>query len=367
MIGHRFAAATLVVLACAALVAPRDAGARASVERVERSEAVVDVAGLKALSVDNARGPVELRPSTDGRLHLTAIKTIRAESEIRRDRYARELVVHAGREADRYVVRVDYPRRVDVHIGIWELFSHRTWDGPVLPRIELHLLAEVPPGLAVTVNTVNSDIASTGLAGSQTLATTSGDITVSDARGRASIRSVSGSIALAGVGPVEAQTVSGDVEVTGARSALAATTTSGNVTIDGATDSLHVDTTSGDVVVDDAPHGLRIGAVSGEVVVRSAAGRVQITTSSGDVRCGLREPSSGARLESTSGSVQLAVANGFDARLDLRTASGSLECHVPIRMLQSGRKELSGDLGRGGPVVQLRSASGDLTVTNGGK
>ena len=44
----------------------------------EESQKTVEVRGFATVEIDNARGRVDLVPSPDGRLHITALKIVRS-------------------------------------------------------------------------------------------------------------------------------------------------------------------------------------------------------------------------------------------------------------------------------------------------
>ena len=354
------------VLAAVSLLASPAAGSGLP-EVHEKSDQVIEARDLRELVVENARGFVQLRPSPDGRLHLTAWKSSRAQSRERAEEMSRQTIVHAAREGNRYRVRVEYPRRIDVRIDFWDLFKGRTWDSNHMPRAEVRMVAEVPKGLVVRVTTASGDIESQGLAAAQELTTASGDVSLQDLTGALVVQTASGDVSAKGITRLTVRTASGDVEVEQASGPLNSLTTSGDVTVDGVTDSVRAESSSGDLVVTEAPKGIIALSTSGEIVVRSAAGRIQLESSSGDVHCGLRAPLAGADIGSLSGEVVVEFAPGVGAALDLRTASGTLECAIPVRLKESNRRGMVGEVGRGGSAVHLHTASGDITVTGGGQ
>ncbi|HEV2104827.1 MAG TPA: DUF4097 family beta strand repeat-containing protein [Candidatus Eisenbacteria bacterium] len=353
-------------LALAALLAAAAVPAWAVETVSERSERAADVAGIARLVVENSRGRVELRPSPDDRLHVAALKTCRGGRVEDARRLADGTSVRAGAEGPDYVVHVDYPRRMDVRLGFWDLFGGDGWGDRRHPLDEVALTLAVPAGLPVQVRTVSGDVDSQGIAAAQDLHTTSGDLRLYDAGGPAGVATVSGDLEAGRVGRARVHTTSGDVVVNGARGALEVRTVSGDVTLDAAADSVQVHTVSGDVTVGAAPRGLVAGSTSGRVTALAVSGGVRAASTSGTVRVELRPPLGGVTLESTSGDVRLELPAAADASLDLSSLSGSLASDVPLRIRERGRHRLVGDAGRGGPPVRLRTASGDITVTRGG-
>ncbi len=332
----------------------------------ERSEMTVPATGVRLLDLDNARGTIQLRRSADGKVHLSAYKICRAETDEKAKGLAVATTVQTSREGDRFVLRVKYPQNVRVKIDFWKMLKSDNWENGMMPRIEVRLVAEVPDGVEIHARSASGDITSDGLVASQRIHSSSGDIVVKNAR-VLDVETVSGDVSISGSGRTRVESASGDLELVGPSGPLDAHTVSGTVVVTQATDSLRITTASGDVMVEDAPKGIMVETVSGEVRVRGAAGQVDLSSASGDIRARVRGPLRRGDLESTSGEVWLDLAGGMDATLDISTASGSIDCRVPLTTQNTGRNTLRGKYGRGGAPIQLRSASGDITVTSGGR
>ena len=68
-----------------------------------------------------------------------------------------------------------------------------------------------------------------------------------------------------------------------------------------------------------------------------------------------------------SGDVELGLAPGVDASLDLGTSSGDIDCELPVVLVRQERRSMIAKIGRGGATVKVRTVSGDLHVTSGGR
>ncbi|SCE86084.1 Putative adhesin [Micromonospora viridifaciens] len=118
----------------------------------------------------------------------------------------------------------------------------------------------------------------------------------------------SGDIMLSQVGTVDVKLSSGNISVTGARGEVRA------------------ETSSGDIAVVDAAGAVRLRATSGRVEARRLAAGVDAEASSGDVTVELEQPAS-ARVHAGSGDVQLAVPDG---RYRVRSSTGSGQATVQV-------------------------------------
>ncbi|HEY3215989.1 MAG TPA: DUF4097 family beta strand repeat-containing protein [Candidatus Eisenbacteria bacterium] len=328
----------------------------------EQSVRVVGRQGISAVEVTNARGRVDARPSADGQIHVTALKIVRASDETTRRRLAQQTVVEAAPQGGRYVVRVRYPQRSSIRIGLWESFAGVTW-----PRVEVRIVLEVPADLPVALNGTSADLFTDGLAGPQTLKTTSGDAEVHDARGPMEMTSTSGDLAAAGIGRARISTVSGDLDIAGARGAVFARTTSGDVLLRNSGDSLRIETVSGDVHADHASRDVYVHTTSGDIQIGGASGRVELGSVSGEIVVALAQPLIGAEVETSSGDIRATLATDLGCRLEMRTSAGSIEVGLPVETRTVTRREVSAVVRGGTTPVSLRTGSGSIVVTGGGK
>lgn len=353
--------AAICVLALA-VAAP----AYAAFRHTERSDRVVEAAGIRALEVDNSRGDVQVTPSPDGRLHVTAVKITRGRDRAEAERFAAAITVTARTEGDRYVIRVTYPRRVDIRVNFWDLVSGKADEEDFGQSHELRLLLQAPPATRLDLHSVSGDLVSRDMAGPQRLRTTSGDGTVAGASGAVEIETVSGDARVRDVRRARVRTTSGDVAATGS-GPLDARTVSGDIDVEGPADSLALSSTSGDITVEAAPRGITAGTTSGAIEVREARGAVGLRSMSGSVSVSLGHPLAHATVSSSSGDVELGLLPGLDASLDLSTSSGDIACDVPVVLQGHGRQHMNAKYGRGGAAVKAHTVSGDLHVTSGGR
>lgn len=321
----------------------------------------MDATGLRRVEIENARGVVEVRPSADGRIHVTALKTVRARPASKARDLAREISVETRREGGAWRLKVRYPQRQEIHIGWRELFS-----GVELPNVSMRLTIEVPAGPDVRLRTVSGSLAAEGVGNRLVLESTSGDIAAEGVGGRLDVSTVSGDVTVDAAGPVAVRTVSGDVELRRAGGSARVSTTSGEVEVRAASDSLEIASVSGDVRVERADRGLAARTTSGGITARGVRGALDLSTSSGDVRATLARGLAAADIASGSGDVELRIAPGFGATFDLRTSNGALEAAVPLDVQSVTRRRLSGRLGDGATPVRLRTSSGDIQITSGG-
>jgi hypothetical protein len=199
--------------------------------------------------------------------------------------------------------------RVDVKVlsdkAIMGWFERRS--GPPVVRIAL----EVPLRTLATVSAVSADVSFAGLTGVQTANTVSGKMVATD---------IDGDLRL--------NTVSGDTLITRSQGAV------------------RWNSVSGDLIV-------REGQTTG-ITANSVSGRAEATL---DGRL-----ADGIQAQTVSGDLKLSVPSDFACDALLSSMSGSVQCSLPVQVLESKRGRWHATVNGGGPTVRLSSMSGSLLL-----
>ena len=345
--------ATLCVLA---LAGPAQANDIRQQSRFDR-----DVNGIEVLRVENARGIVDVRPSTDGRLHLVALKVAKSPSSSVTRELADKTVVETDQFGGTFRVRVRYPSH-KVNISLWHDLSSDN-----LPSVEVQLAIEIPVTMSAELSTASGKIISSGLHGRQTLKTASGDVHAELAEGPVDVTTASGDVVAIDMDRTSVSTASGDISCDVVRGPLRINSASGDVTIQGAEDSIRVQTVGGDVTLERAPRGLTLKTTSGEIEVRSVSGRIRLASTSGDVDVRLASPVTAADIETTSGQLSVRLDPQVACALEATTTSGEIDFRLPTQARTLSRGRVSAVVRGGSAPVSLRSVSGDINVAGGGR
>jgi DUF4097 and DUF4098 domain-containing protein YvlB len=178
----------------------------------------------------------------------------------------------------------------------------------------------------------------------------SGDLDIEGTHGNADLQTGSGNVKLSHVsGEIRLQTGSGDIRAKEVSGAVHGGTGSGDVEIaETGSGDVDIHTGSGNIGVRGIQGGFRGEAGSGDITADGTqAGPWEIRTGSGNVR--LHLPSSAA----------------FDA--DISTSSGTIEVNAPVEMtvqgrIEEARKQIRGKVRGGGPLLSVRTGSGDIHV-----
>jgi hypothetical protein len=190
----------------------------------------------------------------------------------------------------------------------------------------------VPENTALRAHSGSGDQIIEGLHGNADLTSGSGDLKLARLTGEIHVQTGSGNVRARGVsGPVHGGTGSGDVEVEETGSGdIDMHTGSGNVTARGVQGAFRAEAGSGDITAE--------GTQSGSWDIRTGSGNVHV-----------RLPKNAA----------------FEARIS--TSSGTVDIDAPVEMtvqgrVQETRKSINGKVRGGGPLLAVRTGSGDIHV-----
>jgi len=162
---------------------------------------------------------------------------------------------------------------------------------------------------------------------------------------------------------VNAQTVSGDLDLNGTRGPARVESVSGDVNIADVQGPMRLKSVSGDVQCTDYVGAVEGSSVSGDVDIRGRVRACELHTVSGDISVDL-EPEAGgreSRLKTISGDVEVGLLTA-SCVCDYHTASGDLECEEPARIIREGRKDRTIIIGEGRSHLTVKTVSGDLTI-----
>jgi len=162
---------------------------------------------------------------------------------------------------------------------------------------------------------------------------------------------------------VNAQTVSGDLDLHGTRGPARVESVSGDVNIEDVQGPMRIKSVSGDVQCTDYVGSVEGSSVSGDVDIRGRVHSCELHTVSGDISIDL-EPDAGgreSRLKTISGDVDVGLLTS-SCLCEYHTASGDLECEAPARIMREGRKDRTVIIGDGRSHLSVRTVSGDLTI-----
>ncbi len=179
---------------------------------------------------------------------------------------------------------------------------------------------------------------------------------------RLSARISSGSVNVDGInGPVEASTSSGHVTLTNIKGAVTASSSSGGIdlrSIDGAaTASVSSGSISGSELM-----ATSAKTMSGRVTLHQVRGACEVFVTSGSISVD-GAPTAPWNLHNISGRVSIRVSDQSHFELKAHVGSGGIRNSLPVTILGSSSNNLLvGSVGGGGPLVDLSTQSGYISI-----
>ncbi len=181
-------------------------------------------------------------------------------------------------------------------------------------------------------------------------------------------RSGSGDQTIEGTrGNVDTQTGSGDVKLANLKGELQLQTGSGNIRARQISGAVKGGTGSGDVEIEEVASGnIDLHTGSGNITARGVQGEFRGETGSGDVTAEGTQTGSW-EIHTGSGNVHVRLPGNAAFDADISTSSGTVDVGEPIEMTVQGRvgdthKQIRGKVHGGGPLLRVRTGSGDIHV-----
>lgn len=168
-------------------------------------------------------------------------------------------------------------------------------------------------------------------------------------------------------GNVDTQTGSGDVKLANLTGEIRLQTGSGNIRAHQISGAVRGGTGSGDVEIEEVAAGdIDLHTGSGNITARGIQGGFRGETGSGDVTAEGTQTGSW-EIHTGSGNVHVRLPSNAAFDADISTSSGTVDVNEPIEMTVQGRvgdshKQIRGKVHGGGPILRVRTGSGDIHI-----
>jgi DUF4097 and DUF4098 domain-containing protein YvlB len=129
--------------------------------------------------------------------------------------------------------------------------------------------------------------------------------------------------------------------------------------------NLELTTTNGGISVKDVQSRMAFSTTNGGITLNNVNGDVRGRTNNGGVTVELAGGTwlgEGLDVETHNGGVRLAVPAGYSAHLDVGTTNGGVNSDIPLTVQGNIGKQLSVDLGSGGPLLKLKTINGGVSI-----
>jgi hypothetical protein len=129
--------------------------------------------------------------------------------------------------------------------------------------------------------------------------------------------------------------------------------------------ALRLDTSNGSIAITGVRAEVEAEAGNGSLRLSDLGGRVRAATRNGSVTVdltGTRWEGDRLDVETTNGSVRVHVPDGYAAHLETGTTNGSVRIDFPITVQGRLNRDVSTDIGGGGPTVRVRTHNGSVRI-----
>ncbi len=168
-------------------------------------------------------------------------------------------------------------------------------------------------------------------------------------------------------GRIELESGSGDLRLSRLTGEMRFHTGSGNIRSEKLSGSIYGRASSGDLDIDEIGSGdVDIETGSGNIHIQGLSGGLRASAGSGDITV-TGTPKESWRVHTGSGNVTLRLPSQAAFDVDLATSSGDATVEHPVTTtvqgkVQEGHKSVVGKVRGGGPLLTVRTGSGDVHV-----
>lgn len=130
--------------------------------------------------------------------------------------------------------------------------------------------------------------------------------------------------------------------------------------------ALSLRSTNGGISVRDVDGRVQFKTVNGGVKLSGMSGDVKGTTNNGGVDVELDGPTwngEGLDVETNNGGVRLRIPENYSAHLETGTVNGGFNIDFPVTVQGRLDRQISADIGAGGPTIRVRTHNGGVRVT----
>ena len=172
-----------------------------------------------------------------------------------------------------------------------------------------------------------------------------------------------GNISISDVkGDVDGETSGGDLDIQKLDGKIRLTTSGGNVTARDVKGDMNLETSGGNIEAEEVVGPMSFETSGGNITIRKADGSVHASTSGGNIEVMVSD-NKGMDLETSGGSVKIAMPRNATATVDAETSGGDVECELEYSgKIKDG--EMHGKINGGGSSMRLRSTGGSILITS---
>ncbi len=180
-----------------------------------------------------------------------------------------------------------------------------------------------------------------------------GELRSEGSLGECTFKSGAGAIRLGRTGPLKVVSGAGDISVDAADGTALVVTGSGAVALGAVDSDIIIKNGNGATTIGSAGGDVRVAASNGDIVIKRAGGGLVAKTANGSVRIGAVRQGD-VELRTAFGSIEIGIAEGTAARLDVRTSYGSVRRQLEAAGAPPAAAQTV--------TVKARTSHGDITI-----
>jgi len=312
-----------ILFACASL-AVVSAPAQAADNTFDRN---YNVAGHVRIELSNGSGNVEIRSSSDGKVHVYGKVTAGWS-------------VFGSSEKNVQEVAANPP--IEQHDSVIRIGKSSNW----IKNVSIDYKIEAPRDTEIDASVASGGISIDNFRGPVKASSASGYVHVYRIEGEVSMNAASGSVDASGIGGIaRVSTASGDIVLADIKGDLKVNAASGSIRVNRPGDRVEVSSASGSIEVTGVSNDLKVHAISGSVNVTG-------------------DPSANRlwEVKSVSGSVDLRVPPNSSFLLTAEATSGDIRTNIPVVLEEQGKHSLRAHVGSSAGRVEVRTVSGGVYI-----
>jgi DUF4097 and DUF4098 domain-containing protein YvlB len=314
---------TILILLCSALaLAPVRATAADNT-----FEKTFTVSGPVRLELSNGSGNVEIKGSTDGKVHV----------------FGR---VNPGwslfGSSEKSVQDVVSNPPIEQHDSVIRIGKSLSW----VKNVSIDYKIDVPHDTDVDASVASGGITVDSVRGPVKVSSASGYVHVYQVERDVTMSAASGSIDCAKIGGfLRVNSASGDIKIADVKGQVTASAASGSIQVNRPGDRVELSSASGSIEVSGANNDLKVHAISGSINV------------SGD-------PSASRlwEVKTVSGSVDLRVPTNASFLLTAEATSGDIRTDIPVVLDEQGKHSLRAHVGSSSGRIEVHTVSGGVNL-----
>jgi hypothetical protein len=129
--------------------------------------------------------------------------------------------------------------------------------------------------------------------------------------------------------------------------------------------ALALTASNGGISVESIASRMELNTVNGGISLTDVGGDVRGTTTNGGITAtlsGNRWSGNGLDLRTSNGGVRISIPSTYSANLEAETMNGSIDVDIPVTVQGRLGRQLSTQLGAGGPLIRAVTTNGGVSI-----